>query len=75
MPLDSNRVQAVFGAVLESDSAANRAAVLDRECATDAELRRRVEASSGSQSGRQPARSTDRWPRRPKRGTPDETRG
>ena len=44
MPLDPKRVQAVFGAALECDAAADRAAVLDRECSTDAELRRRVEA-------------------------------
>src|SRR4051812_25346952 len=43
MPLDPRRVQAVFGAVVES-GAADRAEVLDRECSTDAELRRRVEA-------------------------------
>ena len=44
MPLDPKRVQAVFGAVIECDDAADRAAILDRECSTDAELRRRVEA-------------------------------
>ena len=44
MPLDPNRVQAVFGAALECEAAADRAAVLDRECSTDPELRRRVEA-------------------------------
>ncbi|MDB5349323.1 MAG: repeat-containing protein [Planctomycetota bacterium] len=43
MPLDPNRVQAVFGAAMESD-VAGRAAILDRECSTDADLRRRVEA-------------------------------
>jgi WD40 repeat protein/serine/threonine protein kinase len=41
MPLDSKRVQAVFLAAVE---AADRAAVLARECGDDAELRRRVEA-------------------------------
>ena len=44
MPLDPKRVQAVFGAAIEHDAVADRAAVLDRECSTDAELRRRVEA-------------------------------
>lgn len=44
MPLDPNRVQAVFLSAVECHEPAARAAVLDRECATDAELRRRVEA-------------------------------
>ena len=42
MPVDPKRVQAVFMAAVGHESAAQRAAVLDRECATDAELRRRV---------------------------------
>jgi hypothetical protein len=44
MPLDPKRVQAVFLAAIECHEPAARAAVLDRECSTDAELRRRVEA-------------------------------
>ena len=44
MPLDSNRVQAVFLAAVEAADPDARAAVLDRECGTDAELRQRVEA-------------------------------
>ena len=48
MPLDPKRVQAVFGAAVKYAAAADRAAVLDRECATDAELRRRVEALLGA---------------------------
>ena len=44
MPLDPNRVQAVFLSAVECDDPAARAAVLDRECSTDAELRQRVEA-------------------------------
>ena len=44
MPLDPNRVQAVFLSAVECDDPAARAALLDRECATDAELRQRVEA-------------------------------
>jgi hypothetical protein len=44
MPIDSNRGQAVFSAVMEWDSASDRNAVLDRECSTDPELRRHVEA-------------------------------
>jgi WD40 repeat protein len=43
MPLDSKRVQAVFGAAVEC-ATTERAAILDHECATDAELRRGVEA-------------------------------
>ena len=44
MTLDPGRVQAVFLAALEQEALADRAAVLDRECAADEELRRRVEA-------------------------------
>ncbi len=44
MPLDPRRVQAVFGAVLEYGGTDDRAAVLERECSTDTELRLRVEA-------------------------------
>ena len=45
MPLDPKRVQAVFLSAVECHEPAARAAVLDRECSTDAELRRRVERS------------------------------
>jgi serine/threonine protein kinase len=41
MPLDSKRIQSVFLAAVE---AADRPAVLARECGDDADLRRRVEA-------------------------------
>jgi eukaryotic-like serine/threonine-protein kinase len=44
MPLDPQRVQAVFLSAVECHEPAARAAVLDRECSTDLELRRRVEA-------------------------------
>ena len=44
MTLDPGRVQAVFLAALEEGTRVDRVAVLDRECASDAELRRRVEA-------------------------------
>jgi len=44
MPLDPNRVQTVFLSAVECHEPAARAAVLDRECSTDAELRGRVEA-------------------------------
>jgi serine/threonine protein kinase/tetratricopeptide (TPR) repeat protein len=43
MPIDFQRVQAIFQAVAELPPA-ERTAVLDRECDDDAELRRRVEA-------------------------------
>ena len=44
MPLDPKRVQDVFLAAVEFHEPAARAAVLDRECSGDAELRQRVEA-------------------------------
>src|SRR5438105_6960152 len=44
MPVDPKRVQALFLAAVEQTDPAGRAAVLDRECQTDAELRQRVEA-------------------------------
>ena len=44
MTLDPARVQAVFLAAVEWHEPTARARVLDRECATDAELRRRVES-------------------------------
>src|SRR5262245_41569611 len=43
MPIDFQRIQSVFQAVAERPPA-ERAAVLERECGDDAELRRRVEA-------------------------------
>jgi eukaryotic-like serine/threonine-protein kinase len=43
MSLDPKRVQAVFLSVVECHDPAARAAVLDRECSTDSELRERVE--------------------------------
>ena len=42
MPVDPRRVQAVFLLAAELEDAADRAAVVDRECASDLELRRRV---------------------------------
>ena len=44
MPLDPKHVQAVFLSAVKYHDPAARALVLDRECSTDAELRRRVEA-------------------------------
>jgi hypothetical protein len=44
MPLDPRRVQAVFLEAADYHDLADRAAILDRECLDDADLRRRVEA-------------------------------
>ena len=44
MPLDPKRVQAVFLSAVECREPVARAAILDRECSTDRELRHRVEA-------------------------------
>ena len=44
MPLDPRRVQAVFLEAADYHDPADRAAILDRECSADLELRRRVEA-------------------------------
>lgn len=44
MTFSPSRVQAVFLAALEQENLADRAAVLDRECAADEELRQRVAA-------------------------------
>ncbi|MGE3817820.1 MAG: protein kinase [Isosphaeraceae bacterium] len=44
MPLDSRRVQAVFQLASECESDEERAAILDRECSGDPDLRKRVEA-------------------------------
>lgn len=44
MPVDPVRVQAVFLAAIEQENPADRAAVVDRQCCADAELRQRVEA-------------------------------
>ena len=44
MPVDAQRVQDVFLLAVEAADAASRAALLDRACGDDAELRQRVEA-------------------------------
>ncbi len=44
MPVDAKRAQQIFLAAVDASSPADRAALLDRECAGDAELRSRVEA-------------------------------
>jgi eukaryotic-like serine/threonine-protein kinase len=44
MSVDARRVQAAFLAALEAANADEQSAILERECAADAELRRRVEA-------------------------------
>jgi hypothetical protein len=42
MPVDPKRVQAVFLMAVEHQGPVDRAVILDRECATDPELRQRV---------------------------------
>jgi hypothetical protein len=44
MAVDTERVQVVFQAAVRAGDPAERAAILDRECASDAEMRQRVEA-------------------------------
>jgi eukaryotic-like serine/threonine-protein kinase len=44
MPLDPDRVQAIFLAAVEAENLAKRSDVLNAQCADDAELRARVEA-------------------------------
>jgi hypothetical protein len=44
MLLDPRRVQAIFLEAADYHDPADRAAILDRECSADPELRRRVEA-------------------------------
>jgi serine/threonine protein kinase/tetratricopeptide (TPR) repeat protein len=51
MPLDPKRFQAVFLAALDCRDAAGRALVLDRECASDGELRREVESQLRDHDG------------------------
>lgn len=43
MPVDAQRAQAILLAALEAPEGAERAAVLDRECAADVELRKHVQ--------------------------------
>ncbi len=43
MPFDAQRAQEIFVAASELIDVSERAAILDRECGGDAELRRRVE--------------------------------
>ena len=44
MPLDPKRVQAVYWEAVQYSDPADRAAILERECSADAELRERVVA-------------------------------
>ena len=55
MPADPRRVKELFVAALELPDEAARQAFLDRECAGDAELRRRVEALLHANDQPQPA--------------------
>src|SRR5262249_13040668 len=43
VPVDPERVQAILLEAAEQQSAVGRAALLDRQCSADAELRQRVE--------------------------------
>jgi serine/threonine protein kinase/WD40 repeat protein len=58
MPVDAERVQAAFLAAVEVADPVQQAAILDRECASDKEMRRRVEALL--QAHRDPASLLDR---------------
>ena len=44
MPPDPQRVQAIFLEAADCQDPTDRAAILDRECSADPEVRRRVEA-------------------------------
>jgi hypothetical protein len=44
MAVDANRIGAVFSAALEAVDPVHQAAILDRECGSDTEMRQRVEA-------------------------------
>jgi eukaryotic-like serine/threonine-protein kinase len=44
MPLDPQRVQAIFLEAASHHDPADRGAILDRECNSDSELRLRIEA-------------------------------
>jgi serine/threonine protein kinase len=70
MPIDPKRVQAVFLVAVEQTDPAGRAAVLDRECQTDAELRHRVEDLLRAND--QPGSFLDRPAASPPRQTMDE---
>jgi serine/threonine protein kinase len=63
MPVDPQRIQAVFLAAVEAGDPAAEAVVLDRECASDLALRRRVEALLLAH--RDPASILDRAPLAP----------
>ncbi len=57
MAVDANRVQAVLMAALQAEDAVRQTAILDRECASDTELRQSVEALL--RAYRKPATSVD----------------
>ena len=44
MPVDEKRAQAVFLAAVEAADPVRQAAIVDRECASDKEMRQRVES-------------------------------
>ena len=70
MEFGPGRVEEVFLAAIEQENPADRAAVLDRECTADDELRRRVEALLIAHD--RPARVLDRPLRRTWRASPDD---
>jgi len=51
MAVDAKRVQAVFLAALEAEDLIHQAAILDRECASDTEMRQSVEALLSAHRG------------------------
>jgi serine/threonine protein kinase len=73
MPFEFQHIQGIFQAVAELPPA-ERAAVLERECGDDAELRRRVEAllRAHDDSGELPAANPEptSWPTRPPASIP-----
>ena len=58
MAVDAKRIEAVFRAAVEAADPVHRAAILDRECASDTEMRQRVEALL--RAHREPATIVDR---------------
>jgi serine/threonine protein kinase/WD40 repeat protein len=71
--VDAKRLQDAFLAAVEADDPAQQAAILDRECAGDPELRRRVEALL--QAHRNPASVLDRPAVAPLRAAPEPVTG
>ena len=66
MAVDAKRVQAVFTAAVEAADPVHQAAILDRECASDPEMRQSVEALL--RAHREPATILDQPACHPSRG-------